>query len=155
MTDADIARFWSKVDVGGVDECWPWLGAKHSAAFPYGSFNLQGKTVTAHQVAAFLIHGEPPLNKGHSCHTCDNPPCCNGLHLFWGGNKDNAIDAKRKGRTGLQRHPENISHGEILTVEQVIQIKALDLPQVRIAELYGVHFSTVNKIKTGKNWAHV
>jgi hypothetical protein len=36
MTEASIARFWSKVDRRGHDECWPFKGARGYGLFVVG-----------------------------------------------------------------------------------------------------------------------
>jgi hypothetical protein len=53
------------------------------------------------------------------CHRCDNPQCVNPNHLFVGTIRDNALDAKAKGRLrGAHRtshcpsgHQYEITHG--------------------------------------------
>jgi hypothetical protein len=53
--------------------------------------------MTAHRVAYLLAHpgeSEPPM----VLHTCDNPLCCNSLHLYAGDQAINMADMKAKGR---------------------------------------------------------
>ena len=51
----DIARFWSKVKLGGVHDCWPWRGGHKPNS--YGQLRIKGGTYTAHRVAYLLAHG--------------------------------------------------------------------------------------------------
>ena len=89
-------RFWPKVDRrGGPDACWPWLG---STGQGYGQIFLNGRGVPAHRVAWELHHGIPFPASMDACHRCDNPPCCNPLHVWPGTPSDNALDASSKGR---------------------------------------------------------
>ena len=92
-------RFWSKVQRGGPDECWPWIaGTSHRG---YGAFYLDHGMHQSHRVSWELTHG--PITDGlHVLHTCDNPPCVNPAHLFLGTDRDNARDSVAKGH-GLQR----------------------------------------------------
>ena len=92
-------RFWRKVDIKGVDECWLWLA---SFGFrDYGKFKLNGTYVAAHRIAYELTFG--PIEKGKIiCHKCDNPSCCNPYHLFQGTQSDNNADKYRKGRGANQ-----------------------------------------------------
>lgn len=79
--------FWSKVDVRGPDECWPWLACGNGHG--YGSFRSRG----AHIVAYELLVGPVPegLQLDHTCHnldlsclggeTCAHRRCVNPAHL--------------------------------------------------------------------------
>lgn len=117
LSDADIARFWSKVDVRGSDECWLWQGPTDWDG--YGLFKVGGSMRRAHCIAYLLHHGSDvfPLL---ACHTCDTPGCCNGSHLFGGTIKDNALDARAKGRLntasgdnhGTRKRPESVQRGD-------------------------------------------
>lgn len=109
LTDADVARFWSKVKRG--DGCWLWRGSVNSAN-GYGQFGVTGpgahgkyKVLTAHRVVWTLSHGAIP--DGQSIlHHCDVPTCVNPAHLFLGTHRMNIEDAARKGRLhGPRRTP--------------------------------------------------
>lgn len=89
------ARFWSKVQVGQPDECWPWKAAKGAG---YGrvfvGLTLGGPVVwNAHRVAWVLTNGPVPegTELDHVCHTrdtscvqgpeCPHRACANPSHL--------------------------------------------------------------------------
>ena len=85
--------FWARtVPVG---DCREWTGARDARG--YGMIGYQGKTERTHRVAWILAKGPIPAHR-FVCHTCDNPPCCNPLHLFLGTPVDNMRDAQHKGR---------------------------------------------------------
>ena len=98
-----IERFWDRVRVGPLNECWPWLGP--FTAKGYGKqiewVELFGdKGMRPHRVAYFLAHGE--LNDDLMIlHRCDNPPCCNPAHLRDTTHQANIQDAIAKGRLRL------------------------------------------------------
>ena len=94
-------RFWRKVQKGGPDECWIWLGGKMGKG--YGQFMLgkmDGRTtwIGAHRFS-WMLHNGMEVPKGQQVmHACDNPPCVNPAHLSVGSCADNALDKSVKGR---------------------------------------------------------
>ncbi|MEG4503843.1 HNH endonuclease [Microcoleus sp. F6_B4] len=96
------------------------------------------------------------------CHTCDNRGCINPEHLFLGTPQDNMIDMANKGRSTKGRILENRGSKNVLAKldeNQVLEIKRLlvetDLTQQEIAEMFGVHRSTITSIKKGQSWKHL
>jgi len=120
------ARFWSKVDRRGPDECWPFL-AHIRRVNGYGLFDLNGVTRTAHSVAWELTNGPLPDHAPIACHSCDvryplgsveYRKCCNPAHVFPGTDATNIADRDAKGRTasgdrhGTRTRPESVARGD-------------------------------------------
>ncbi len=89
-------RFWSKVDKGDDDDCWPWL-AGGTGSERYGYFWYNGRMVRAHRFVYALLHG-PITDDVYVLHLCDNRLCCNPKHLVVGSQADNIQDMEMKGR---------------------------------------------------------
>jgi hypothetical protein len=147
-------RFWSKVDTSG--ECWFWRGGVGKKG--YGNFSVDGKTVSAHRAAYVIQHGKEPEND--VCHTCDNPLCMRGAHLFDGTKKDNNDDKMRKGRhkhgpgpVGLYGEDNPRSRFDNQTVEMIKQLLASGQSQQKVAEVFGTSQSHVSRIKRGEVWS--
>lgn len=123
MKDGTPEKFWDRVIIRGVNDCWPWsLDTNH---YGYGKLGWKGRTRAAHQVAYELTYGiEFPGGRIVSpdtvfvCHSCDNPPCCNPGHLFLGTPLVNQQDSVNKGRKsvgekhGASTRPENRPRGD-------------------------------------------
>lgn len=108
-----IARFWDSVDRGLADDCWPWLGPKNRRG--YGVFSAGGERMIATR-ASLAIAGRQRPSEGHyALHRCDNPPCVNPAHLWWGTLKENALDASAKKRLANGR--THCKHGHEFTPE--------------------------------------
>ena len=91
-----LISFLKSCDIDGVDSCWNWKLGKDRDG--YGRVVFLGKSVGAHRLAAhYFLHFDlsPDL---YVLHKCDNPSCCNPLHLFVGTQKDNAVDMAKKKR---------------------------------------------------------
>lgn len=145
-------RFWSKVDILEPNKCWLWQGHRSKAG--YGALAVAGKKVRAHRIAYVLEHGE--INEGlFVCHTCDNPPCVNPVHLFAGTPADNVTDMMAKGRNvraprdeSLVNHARGVDGSRSkLTRQQVREIFLDRRMQIEIAKDYGISNSAVCLIK--------
>lgn len=81
LTEADKARFWSKVDKGS--DCWGWIGALNADGYGYFrcGTGASRRMVKAHRVAYSLTRGQVEAGK-HLHHMCDNRGCCNPTHLL-------------------------------------------------------------------------
>jgi hypothetical protein len=139
-------RFWSKVRVRGLDQCWPWKGGRDRQG--YGQFYNRG----AHRQAWFLISGAMPA----LCvlHRCDNPPCCNPCHLWLGTQQDNQRDKFEKGRTprGENHYCAKLT---IADVREIRRAASLGVGQSALARVYGVKPPMVHRIVHRRAWKHV
>lgn len=94
------ARFWSKVDRRGPDECWPWTAGGNQ--FGRGMIRYRGKKPMATHVS-LMLSGRPLRPGEWALHHCDNPSCVNPTHLFAGNQYDNMRDMVEKGRHHLHQ----------------------------------------------------
>lgn len=159
----DAVRFWSKVDKT-VDEssCWEWQGAKDHRG--YGRFHV-GKSRNASMLAHRISYGlETGLQPEAVCHRCDNPSCCNPVHLFGGTKADNNRDMVSKGRHASKTRKVNYVKGNQhpaakLTEEMIPLIKkeyaSGEYSQRKLAEKYGVSQRTIVTVIHEVGWKHV
>jgi hypothetical protein len=90
-------RYWERVDRRGPDDCWPWTAGRTKDG--YGRLCRNGRDTYVTHIALELDGRPRPPGRLEACHTCDNPPCCNPAHLWWGTTADNARDSSEKGRS--------------------------------------------------------
>ncbi len=155
FSEQEAARFWGKVNIGGVNDCWTWKNATFLNG--YGAFRKVVSTnkyrqLVASRVAYYLSTGTQPAGL-FVCHHCDNPLCCNPTHLFLGTASENELDKHAKGRNPNQ-------HGELgrtakLTWDEVDEIrKRLNAgdSQRFLAKMFHVGQSTIGHIYRLKTW---
>jgi len=151
-------KFWEKVLLDDDDKCWEWRASKSRKG--YGNFYLsighsKSKHCLAHRMAWKLTYGDIPEGL-QVCHHCDNPGCVNPGHLFVGTNRDNILDAKKKGRLANrkgEKHP-----GAKLNEDKVKRIRELrkrGYTLERLGKIFGVDMSTIGYIVSRKLWSHV
>jgi HNH endonuclease len=142
------ARLWSRVDVRGENECWPWMGRVDPDG--YGRFDINYKPELAHRIVFETVTGERPEAV---CHHCDNPPCCNPRHLFGGTQTDNYRDMEAKGRRVLPAPRRGVdSNRSKLNEDSVIDIFKSNESNAELGRRYGVTKEAIRYIKIGKNW---
>ncbi len=153
-------RFWSKVDILGDNECWPWKACTRNkvSGFEYGAFWLNRRHQPASRVAWELTNGAMAAGM-FACHRCDNPGCCNPAHIFPGTSQENTADKVAKGR---QVKGERV-HTAKITEQDVLAIRAMRPPGKKapvglaasIAEKYGITKQYVSEIWGKKSWSSV
>lgn len=147
LTRAIADRFWSKVAVGGPEDCWEWQGAK--AYDGYGRFHIQGKTYLAHRVACALWAGREPRETMR--HRCGNSACCNPRHLLADGPL--TLVAARRGvlpplKRG-ERHPQaKLPDKEIRRIRE--RYAAGEASQVELAGEYGARQEWIGQVVRGE-----
>lgn len=98
----EVERFWSNVERGRG--CWLWTGTR--TARGYGRFILDGgRPYPAHRFSLEFTLGKKLPSRVYALHRCDNPPCVRPDHLWPGSQRQNMMDASRKGRL----NPEQVS----------------------------------------------
>lgn len=141
-----VERFWSKVDIRGPGECWPWTGKPSPdgyGRFGVGRVGSRNIILNAQVFALILTTGEDQAGR-YGLHTCDNRPCCNPADLYWGNHLDNMRDMAARGRAS--RWGEANPAVKLSTL-QVLAIREAVGSYRQIAESHGVSKTTVGQIK--------
>lgn len=131
--------------------CWEWTGRVDKDG--YGRTTWAGRPWGVHRLSFSLFCGT--LIDGRCvCHSCDNPKCCNPVHLFIGSDADNAADRDRKGRgpRGRKNHFAKTNEDKVREVKLLL---AQGVNQTETARRCGLSRNTVHFIARGKAWAHV
>ncbi len=147
--------FWSRKTIIEKTGCWEWNGERDRGGYGKLQCTFVTSTRLTHRIAWILTFG--PTEGLQVLHKCDNPPCINPAHLFLGTQMDNRLDMLAKNRQNDRRGEGNGFH--ILTVEQVLDIKASYIPRIctlqMLADRHNVHIKTVHDIIQGKTWTHI
>jgi hypothetical protein len=142
---------WLRIDRSrGPDSCWPWLG--YIRANGYGSIQISGVDRSVHRVVFELVHGS--IESGNSIlHKCDNRKCANPEHLYQGTQLDNARDAVRRGRQvkGERQHSAKLTENCVRRIRLLIGA----FSYYELANMFGVHWTSIWNVTTGKTWRHV
>jgi hypothetical protein len=148
-----IMRFWSKVDMRGPDECWEWAAGRNPNS--YGKFKVASyEIVTASRFALICTKRAEPDGM-HVLHRCDNPPCCNPAHLYFGTVQQNIADKLERGRarsgdqSGANNGAAKLSDAQLeLIVTRIRQ----GWNNKQIAADLPVTHSMVSLIRLGRMW---
>lgn len=159
-------RFFAKVNK--TDTCWWWIGATHGSRQKRGMFWDGKRTVDACRWIYQQAHAGVEMAGVVVRHTCDNALCVNPKHLELGTQAENVADMWERGRANikairrgaamgretLRRQPERrargLRHGRArLSDEDVAQIVSSAEGTATLASRYGVHRTTIQRIRRG------
>jgi DNA invertase Pin-like site-specific DNA recombinase len=149
-----IDRFWTYVNAGSADVCWPWTGGKRTKG--YGAYRVERKPIAAHRYAMMIHLGHNIPENLHVLHTCDVPACCNPHHLKLGTNTDNVNDRVQRKRS--HRPIGELSGMSKMTGAHIRALleKRMSGTSIRaLAKEYNLDRSTVSAICKGRTWAHI
>lgn len=142
LTEKDADRFWSKVTIGLVDECWEWQAYRGPKG--YGQFGIGRNRLEKSSRVAWALTHDGVFPELCVLHSCDNPPCCNPKHLFLGSRKNNNDDMQSKGRASIQQK---------LSTDQANEVRArarAGEPTRELAMEFGVSQACVCNIRAGR-----
>jgi hypothetical protein len=143
--------FFDYIEVPGGDGCWNFISI---GANGYGSLVINGKKVSAHRHSYEYFYGVSPGSK-FVLHECDNPRCVRPDHLFLGTNKENMIDASRKGRiaSGVRCGRAIFTPKDVLFMRE--KYDGGEMRVVDIARHFSCNQATVSMIVHRHNWKHL
>lgn len=147
LPPTETQRFWAKVCKS--PRCWEWTAGTVDG---YGQFvRADGSRVRAHVYSIEKHLGYPTPRGMEVCHRCDNPPCVNPAHLYYGTRQNNIDDALARGRWRLgEKHPF-----ARLTEEDVVSIRTRYAAGEEVKSLsgeYRIANSTLRGIVLGFKW---
>jgi hypothetical protein len=132
------------VQRGADDECWPWQGDTDRAG--YGIFVWHERRRRAHEMALSFTTGEVRLERLETCHSCDNPPCCNPAHLRFDTRQSNVDECIARGRA---RKATKITPEDVVLMRER---RAAGARQTDLAAQFGLTDGSVSMIIRGIRW---
>ncbi len=165
LTEADVDRFWSKVDrtpgQGPNGECWEWTASRNKGG--YGQMMMSDNRPHLSNRLAYRISRGEDVAPLFALHTCDNRPCCNPDHIYRGNKKQNSNDMMGRNRGKGQLMSDGV-RGESntnakFTEYDVMEIRrayaAKEMNQYELAARYNVTRPAIGYIVRRRNWSHV
>lgn len=113
----DIKYIESRVTI--EDECWIWNGSRDKDGYGLVKIRVGKKKRTrrVHRIMYKLYYNCRLTKHDHIMHICDNPSCCNPLHLRKGNRVLNMRDMVLKGRHFKQRCIDKVD-GNLLNANE-------------------------------------
>ena len=129
--------FLQQIDpFGGREACWMWLGFKNPKG--YGQASLNNRTMLVHRWSYEYHYGITIPQGIQVCHSCDNPACCNPLHLSLGTNQDNVNDKMIRGR--FRPKQTKFTQEEFNTMKH---LREAGMSRDKLGKLFNCHKTTI------------
>ena len=146
-----------------LDRC-TWVGGCLVAPEPlnhngYRASQFQGKRFLVHRVILARKLGRELRPKEVTRHTCHRRACLNPGHLLVGSHKGNTHDMIRAGRHTALKLRGEAKGGAKLCDDDVREIRRRygqgSTSYLKLAKVYGVSKTTIERIVQGKRWVHL
>ena len=120
LTNNEKKRFFSKISIDPITNCWNWTYARDK--FGYGYFRYQRHTYRVHRFAyAFLKKPIPTARYGKGVpifdHLCKNKSCCNPDHLELVPQKVNLL--RGNGMSVINSQKTHCARGHLLPIAKI------------------------------------
>lgn len=156
MPDTLRERYFSKVDVRGEDECWPYTGAVNVDRYPMIRDSSPPYTPIAINRLAWIFGkgALPPTSRVRKCPVL--PTCGNPQHL--------ELEQTGRPKVSVPRQPPPQIKGEQnplakLTDDSVRRIRSAEFSspgdKARMASELGISPGLLSKVLKGERWTHV
>lgn len=112
----------------------------------YNQIWLDKRYQSFHRLVFFLYNPQESRS-AEIRHTCDNPACCNPIHLKSGTHKDNMRDMVQKGR--------HVNPSSKLTPQDVLYIRSISRRRksnTTLAQELGVSNQSISAIRLNQNY---
>ena len=158
ITQKDIDRYWSHVDIQGADDCWNWKLTPSRAG--YGTMAAGGLILRTTRFA--YIHGEGLYTKKITGNlrittTCRNKLCCNPKHMKLNSQQEVFDRMRAAGQIsfGTNCKQSKLTEPDIVAIRARYTTRSLVDNYGSIAEDYGVSTGCIRDIIIRKTWRHV
>ena len=158
ITQKDLDRFWSKVDIREQDQCWDWQLTP--TKYGYGLFAAGG---TLHRCTRFVwIHSGGLYSKEITGNlrittSCGNKMCCNPKHMKLNSQQE-VWDRIREAGTmtvGSKHKMSKLTEADVLNIRARYVKRSVANGLGNIAKDYAVTPGCVRDIIIRKTWRHV
>lgn len=133
-------EFWSLVQLGEPDNCWPWMGLTHSRTgssyFHFPRHWSNSRQFSAPRVATWFTWGD--IGRLPIAPLCDTPNCCNPLHIrvrgvphFYHRRKIREIDIAFSSRKLIHDTSEFLQISQEMSPEDFSRIEKLNSRWIR------------------------
>lgn len=134
-----------------IGDCWEWQGYMANGV-PYVSH--EGKMISVRRLITILSGAT--LRDGYYVPKCGNAKCVCPDHITFRHEKLHMAISGKKSAYSVARAAKiqafKREHASKLDVMKVMDIRASDLPNRKLAEIYGVNRSVIWRVKTGRAW---
>lgn len=156
MTDTLRERYYSRVEIRGPDECWPYTGPTNPDRYPMiRDSQPPYMPIAINRLAWIFGKGAiPPSHKVKKCPTL--PTCGNPAHLEVQGPGTMRVKGKRQPPPQLRGEQNPLAKLNDAAVRQIRTANLSGLgDKARLARELGISLGLLSKVLKGERWAHV